>query len=280
MTSHDVVAQVRRKLRQVVGKVKVGHAGTLDPMATGVLVVCVGYATRLSEFVMHSTKTYHATVLLGIETDTYDADGEAVATHDPSHITQARVEVALEQYRGTIEQVPPMYSAIKQGGRKLYEMARAGETIERPPRAVTIDSLTLTNWQPPQFELEVVCSPGTYIRSLAHDIGQDLGIGAHLTGLVRVASGGFRLAEALPMDAFIAAEDWHDAVVSPQAALPDWVQVVLDAEQEADVRQGRAIANPDGSEGVRALALDTEGNVVAILQSDEELWNPRKVFPT
>ncbi len=146
MTSHDVVAQIRRLLRRDTGSRKVGHAGTLDPMATGVLVVCLGQATRLSEYMVESTKRYRARVRLGIETDTYDADGETVTTTDPGAITRQQVEAVLMQFRGDIDQVPPMYSAIKQGGRKLYELARQGKTVERPPRSVTLYDLKLADW--------------------------------------------------------------------------------------------------------------------------------------
>src|SRR5215207_3710637 len=183
MTSHDVVAQVRRKFKLK----RVGHAGTLDPLATGVLVVCLGAATRLSEYVMDSTKQYRARVTLGVTTTTYDAEGDVVQQREAGHITRKMVEAALPQFTGEIDQLPPMYSAIKKGGRKLYEIARAGETIELTPRRITIYGLEIVEWSPPECVLDVTCSAGTYIRSLAFDLGKALGVGAYLSGLVRTA---------------------------------------------------------------------------------------------
>ncbi len=185
LTSHDVVARVRRNLNVK----KVGHAGTLDPLATGVLVVCVGAATRLSEYVMNTTKRYEALVHLGVETETYDAEGAIVAEQAVNHVTQTDVEQALTTFLGPIDQLPPIYSAIKQGGRKLYEIARAGETAELQPRHVTIYALDILDWQPPFVRIAVTCSAGTYIRSLAHDLGAALGVGGSLDGLTRTASG-------------------------------------------------------------------------------------------
>ncbi len=178
LTSHDVVNRVRRatKIRQV------GHAGTLDPMATGVLVVCLGQATRVSEYLLGHDKAYRATIRLGIETNTYDADGEIVATHDVN-VDRAEVERALAQFVGEIQQVPPMYSAIKRDGQKLYELARQGIEIERAARSVIIHSIELRDYQAPDATIDVRCSAGTYIRSIAHDLGAALGTGGHLIDL-------------------------------------------------------------------------------------------------
>ena len=175
LTSHDVVNRVRRatKIRQV------GHAGTLDPMATGVLVVCVGQATRVSEYLLGHDKAYRATIRLGIETNTYDADGEIVATHDVN-VDRAEVERALAQFVGEIQQVPPMYSAIKREGQKLYELARQGIEIERAARSVIVHSIELRDYQAPDATIDVQCSAGTYIRSIAHDLGTALGHGRAL----------------------------------------------------------------------------------------------------
>jgi tRNA pseudouridine55 synthase len=274
LTSHDVVAKLRRALKLK----RIGHAGTLDPLATGVLVVCVGAATRLSEYVMQSTKRYVARVYLGVTTETYDAEGAPLETRDASHITRDDVEHALTAFVGEIDQLPPMYSAIKQGGRKLYELARAGETVERTARRVRIDSLTLNEWSPPLFSLEVTCSAGTYIRSLAYDIGEVLGVGAHLAGLVRSASGGFTLDDAAPLDALMAG-DWQTRLISPAAALPDWPDFSLSAEALAHVRQGRAVTlDASMSDGTLALAYSPEGTFTAILRADGGLWKPHKVF--
>jgi tRNA pseudouridine55 synthase len=274
MTSHDVVARVRRGLKIK----KVGHAGTLDPLATGVLVVCVGAATRLSEYVMRTTKRYRARVHLGVATATYDAEGEIVAQNDAAAIERAAVESALAQFVGDIAQVPPIYSAIKQGGRKLYDIARAGESVELQPRAVHIDSLTLSEWNPPHFTLDVVCSAGTYIRSLAHDLGQVLGVGAHLAGLTRTASGSFSLENAVDLDVILADSNWQHALVAPTDALSGWPVVALDAVGLDGVLHGRALPDEAARGGVLALAYAPNGEFVAILMGDNGLWKPHKVF--
>lgn len=274
MTSHDVVAAVRRGIQFK----KIGHAGTLDPMATGVLVLCLGHATRLSEYVMESRKHYRARVYLGVNTDTYDAEGEIISQRDASHITEVDVLGALSAFTGPILQVPPMYSAIKQGGRKLYELARAGEVVERAPRPVTIDSLTLSEWESPAFTLDVQCSAGTYIRSLAFDLGESLGVGAHLAGLTRVASGAFTLDNAVTLEAFLAMPDWRHVLISPESALAQWHTVHLDSGQADAVLHGRRFT-ANAPDGILARALDSSGTLVAVLEAIEGIWHPRKVFP-
>ncbi len=271
MTSHDVVAKVRR----AAGIKKVGHAGTLDPLATGVLILCVGGATRLSDYVMHATKRYRARVRLGITTTTYDAEGEIVLQRDPSHITQTEVEQALRPFVGSIEQIPPMYSAIKQGGRKLYDLARAGETVERQPRAIRIDALSITGWQPPEFTLDVTCSAGTYIRSLAYDIGEMLGVGAHLAGLTRTASGVFTLENATPLDTLLS--DFGSHLIPPSVALAEYPSVQLDDASAAELRYGRALpGSADAGQVVMGYAAD--GRLIAVLQADGGWLKPQKVF--
>ena len=274
MTSHDVVAVVRRALRIR----KAGHAGTLDPLASGVLVVCLGSATRLSEYVMASTKRYRARVRLGVETDTYDAEGEVLAVHDASGVTLAAVERALEPLRGEIAQVPPMYSAVKQGGRKLYELARAGETVTRAVRPVFIETLTVMEWTPPIVTLDIVCSAGTYVRSLAHDLGAALGVGAHLAGLVRLASGAFKLEDAAPLDALLADPDWTRHLIAPSAALTDWPVVELDAGALKRVLRGQALPDSQALAGTLAQGRAPDGELAAVLEGDGTRWWPIKVF--
>lgn len=271
-TSHDVVARLRRGL----GLKKVGHAGTLDPLATGVLVICVGGATRLSDEVMHATKAYRAVIRLGIRTETYDAEGAVTAECDASGITREQVEASLAAFRGPIQQVPPMYSAIKQGGRKLYELARAGETVERAPRRVTIEHLRVSAWNLPDFTLEITCSAGTYIRSLAYDLGERLGVGAHLAGLVRTASGAFRLEDAQPL-ASLLESDWGAHLIGPKTALAGWPSIELSAEEVAHVVRGRAIPIRSAISD-RALAYTVDGQLVALVRADSGLWRPHKVF--
>ncbi len=273
-TSHDIVARVRRGTRVK----KVGHAGTLDPLATGVLVLCLGPATRLAEYVMNSPKTYRARVHFGVETTTYDAEGEVVA-EDPSPVTREAVEAALAPFRGTIEQVPPMYSAIQQGGRRLYELARAGQEVERPARTVTIERLDLLAWAPPVAVLEVVCSPGTYIRSLAHDLGQAVGVGAHLAALERAASGSFRVEDAVgwaELEAAMAAGTWTAWLLPPDRALADLPALHLDAAGAARVRQGGTI-EAEAAHGL-ARAYGPDGTLIAVLEGRGRAWKPHKVF--
>lgn len=271
LTSHDVVARARR----ASGIRKIGHAGTLDPLATGVLVLCVGAATRLSEYVMHTTKRYRARVRLGATTDTYDAEGEIVQERDASRVTRDVVERALEQFIGEFDQIPPMYSAIKQGGRKLYDLARAGETVERAPRPVRIFSLALIEWQPPEFTLDVTCSAGTYIRSLAYDLGEALGVGAHLAGLTRAASGMFTLENAVPLDTLLIDPASH--IIPPSAALRQYPALVLAAAAEDDIKHGRAI-DGDFADGTVVMAYDAGDRLIAVLEAEDGRLKPQKVF--
>ncbi len=274
MTSHDVVAKVRRGLKVK----KVGHAGTLDPMATGVLVVCLGGATRLSEYVMQSTKQYHARIRLGETTDTYDAEGEIQLLRDAAHITREDVLSALTPFKGEIRQVPPMYSAIKQGGRKLYDLARAGETVEREARTVTISALQLSDWLPPEFTLDVTCSAGTYIRSLAYDLGEALGVGAHLTGLARVVSGYFNLDTAVTLDSLLADENWQTHIISPQVALSAWPSVHLNTVDADHILHGRMVSVDDKNLTGLAFAYGADGELIAIVQVGDGRVQPHKVF--
>jgi tRNA pseudouridine55 synthase len=274
MTSHDVVAKVRRG----IDVKKAGHAGTLDPMATGVLVLCVGAATRLSEYVMQSTKRYQARVHLGVTTDTYDAEGVVQRERDAAAIRLEDVARELPAFLGSIEQVPPMYSAIKRGGRKLYELARAGLTVEREARSVTIEQLEILDWSPPQFTLDVTCSAGTYIRSLAHDLGEALGVGAHLTGLVRVASGNFTLDHAVSLDTLLASDHWPKYLIPIQVALADWPVVQLDAADVEHIRHGRSISASGAETKQLALAFMPGGDFIAVLRGEMGQWQPEKVF--
>lgn len=188
LLSFDVVETVR----EGTGAKKVGHAGTLDPMATGLLIILVARpATRLQEACMHLPKTYEATLRLGETTPSHDTDTEVVERTDPSGISRSDVDDAREAFLGPIEQVPPMYSAVQMDGERLYEKARRGETVERPPRQVRIDRFELTDWSPPEVSVRIECSKGTYIRALARDLGEKLGVGAHLTALRRTAIGTF-----------------------------------------------------------------------------------------
>lgn len=279
-TSHDVVSTIKRSLRAVVhvNTVRVGHAGTLDPLATGVLVVCVGAATRLAEYAMMETKVYHAQVRFGVVTDTYDAEGKVLRQADTSALTQEQVEAALVGFTGAILQVPPMYSAIKQNGRKLYELARAGEVVEREPRPVQISRITLLGWEAPVATLEVVCSAGTYIRSLAYDLGEVLGVGASLAGLRRVSSGGFRVSEAVPLET--AAADPLQYLIAPGDALPELLRLTVSEADVEAIQHGRAaLGASDAPPDALALAYSPHGDLIGVVRAVGELWQPEKVFP-
>jgi tRNA pseudouridine55 synthase len=217
-TSFAVLKQVRRALVRARGGAgrapKLGHGGTLDPMASGVLPVCLGEATKVIPFLLGADKEYLASVRFGVETDTLDATGQVLSEKAVGNLDAARLEAALAVFRGEIEQVPPMFSALKHHGRPLYRYARAGQTVERAPRRVKVYELVLLAFEPPdRARLRIRCSKGTYIRSLAADLGRHLGVGAHLAELRRTASGPFTLAQALSLDTI-------DAWVDEGRALP------------------------------------------------------------
>lgn len=277
-TSHDVVARVRR----ITGERKVGHTGTLDPAATGVLPVCLGAATKVIEYLQDEGKTYYAEVVLGIATDTDDLEGQIVAEAPVPDLTDADLDRALESFRGEIAQVPPMYAAIKVGGRKLYEIARAGETIERAPRRVRIDTLATLGWEPPILRLLVDCGKGTYIRALARDLGAALGCGAHLQRLVRLRTGPFFLDQALTLGELaeeFAETPWPELALHPDAALRDWPVIVLNEEWTLAWRQGKDIRLGHGDADEHCRAYSTEGEWLGLGRFDAErgAWRPEKV---
>lgn len=278
MTSHDVVAQARRRYRDLTGVRKVGHAGTLDPLASGVLVLCLGKATRLSEYIMRGTKTYHAQVTLGVETATYDADGEIVSRCGTDQIERKDVEHHLQQFIGELWQTPPMYSAIKVSGRKLYELARQGHVIEREARPVRIDAIDILDWDNPMLALKVHCSAGTYIRSLAHDLGQSLGVGGHLSALCRLASGQFKIDDSISLERVLADDAWLGQIVPPHVALSDHCRVVLSEQEITSVCHGRAIERDLSINAERVFAFSEDKHLVAILRLSAGLWKPHKVF--
>lgn len=193
LSSFDVV----RRIRRVCGTRKVGHGGTLDPLATGVLPIAIGHATRLLEFLMDGKKIYRARLRLGATTDTQDCQGSVLEERSWSGVTADRIQTVLQDYLGEIEQLPPMYSALKHQGQPLYKLARQGVTVERSPRRITIHAISLLRVDLPEVEFEVVCSKGTYVRTLIHDIGQTLGCGAHMAALERTAAMPFRLDQAV-----------------------------------------------------------------------------------
>ncbi len=230
---------------------RAGHTGTLDPRASGVLVVLVGPAVRLSEYVSASDKRYQAIMRLGATTDTFDEEG-SVLTSSPVEITEEQFENALKQFIGEIEQVPPPYSAVKVNGKKAYEMAREGEEVELAPRIINVYNLELLEWAPPEAVIDVYCSSGTYVRSLANDLGKVLGCGAHLVGLRRTKSGRFTLRDAVPLrklrDAFDQG-NWYQYLIPAAEALSDWPAIELNSEQLDAIRHGNRIPSQPGSTG-------------------------------
>jgi len=279
-TSHDVVAKVRR----LFGQKRVGHAGTLDPLATGVLLVCLGQATRVSEYLMRGRKVYRAAAHLGLSTDTYDAEGRVTATAPEVNVTLTQLEEALSAFVGRMEQMPPMYSALKHQGTPLYKLARQGKTVERKPRSVEIYDIKLSDWSSPVLTIEVACSPGTYLRSLAHDLGQRLGCGAHLSSLTRLASGHFTLDEAVGLDALseaFATGQWAELIHPLDEALLDFEAITFGSQAERQIRFGQQVQGPrPSSPSSLCRAYSTEGRLIALLQYDDEtgLWQPKKVF--
>ena len=280
MTSHDVVQAIRRgtNIRRA------GHTGTLDPRASGVLVVLLGPAVRLSEYVSASDKRYQAVIMLGTTTDTFDADGKTTSS-SPVNVTEEQFNNELQKFVGRIEQVPPPYSAIKVGGRKAYDMARNGEDVELAPRIIDVYSLELLEWAPPEVVIDVNCSSGTYVRSLANDLGTRLGCGATLTGLRRTKNGRFTLRDAVPLrklnEAFIDGS-WYQYLIPAAEALTDWPAIELDQEQMDAIRHGHRI--PAASDaGPKACGVSQQGELVALLVLDEledgtREWQPKKVF--
>jgi tRNA pseudouridine55 synthase len=252
-TSHDVVA----KLRGVLGTKKVGHAGTLDPDATGVLLVGVGKVTRLLRFLTAQPKTYVGEVVLGVETSTLDAAGEVTATHDMAPVTIEAARAAAATLTGAILQVPPMVSAVQVGGKRLHELARQGIEIEREARPVTVHRFDVeTTDDPAVLRVEVQCSSGTYVRTLAADLGRALGGGAHLRNLRRIASGTFTSEQATPIESITAA-----SVLPPAEAMRDLVAIRVGPEEEAAVHHGKVLplASLPGAEGEGPWAVLGEG---------------------
>lgn len=265
ITSHDAVDRVRRAL----GIRKVGHAGTLDPMARGLLVMGVGRGTRLLRFLGDQDKEYEGTARLGEETDTLDAEGRVVR-QSPVEVSEEAIREAMAGFVGEIEQRPPAYSAVKVGGRRLYRAARKGEAVQAPTRQVRVDRFDLLRYLAPEVEFRVVCSSGTYVRSLVAEVGARLGCGAHLTRLVRTRIGAFRLEEASPPDRPGEPRPLELAV----AHLP---RVVLDEEEARAARHGRPLG-PAGIEGPYA-GVDPEGRLVGVYLDEGSSARPQVVVP-
>jgi tRNA pseudouridine55 synthase len=283
-TSHDVVARLRRLL----GTRRVGHSGTLDPLADGVLLIAAGPATRLLEYLNDLPKRYAASLRFGLVTDTQDITGTVLEERDAGGLTREQVETAAAGFAGALEQVPPMYSAVKVGGQPLYERARRGEIVERAARRITIYRLEVTAFRPgpaPEAEIDVECSSGTYVRTLGHDLGAALGPGATMTRLTRTAIGPFRIEAALSPDDLAQRQAAGEPLpwIAPLDAVAHLPVIRVDADQALALRQGRAIPVPDASQGKHLALLDAAGQLVAIGRSEGAIDGfrvaPEKVFP-
>ena len=285
MTSHDVVQAIRNG----TGLRRAGHTGTLDPRASGVLVILVGPAVRLSEYVSASDKRYQAIIRMGGKTDTFDAEGRVTPSAQPVNVTEAQFEEALKTFVGEIEQTPPPYSAVKVQGRKAYEMARQGEQVDLAPRKITVHHLEVLEWTPPEVVIDVHCSSGTYVRSLANDLGEKLGCGAYLVGLRRTKSGRFSLRDATPLrklqEAFTAG-NWYQYLIPAAEALGDWPAIELSPDEVEGVRHGHRVkAAEDAALGNKVRGVSTQGELVALMEcitgEDGALaWQPKKVYFT
>lgn len=269
MTSHDVVDEVRRRLKTK----KVGHAGTLDPDATGILLLGLGKATRFLSYAQASPKRYRATARFGITTSTHDASGEVLEERGVE-LTLGEVEAAVAPLTGEIDQLPPMVSAVKIGGERLYKKARRGEDIERPTRKVTVFRFELVDFDDsnsaPTASFDILCSAGTYVRTLLHDLGQRLGCGAHMTSLRRTEAGGFTEADATAL------AEVNDRVVRPVVeVVRELRQVELDAESERLVADGRPVPN-DGITD-RHVALVAQGRLLGVYKPAGDLLVPERV---
>ena len=286
MTSHDVVARVRKLLKQR----RVGHAGTLDPTASGVLPICVGQGTRVAEYLSESGKAYLAEIVFGVVTDTYDVEGAILRTADAADLTLARIEQALPHFLGKQQQVPPRYSAIKIQGQPAYKRTRAGEEVALEPRPIEITKLEITAWESPRLTLAVECSKGTYIRSLAYDLGEYLACGAHLGGLARTRSGPFSLEESITLETLAEAidEDTVARYLHPaDEAIQHYPAIILDEPAVERVLHGNAF--PDTSDSLdaplakhskiaRVYATDRHFLAIAEWDTERQVWQPTKVF--
>lgn len=258
MTSNAALQTVKR----LFNACKAGHTGSLDPLATGVLPLCFGEATKFSQFLLDADKHYLATVTLGVMTDSGDADGEVLERRPVPALTETLIEDVLSSYRGEIEQVPSMFSAIKVDGQPLYKLARQGIEVERKARRVTVHSLQLLDWNQESLTLDIRCSKGTYVRSIAEDIGEDLGCGAHVSTLRRLGAGPYTADQTMTLEALeaLSPEERDDRLTPVSSAVDDWPKVVVTDVMASYVRQGQPI---------QVANAPTEGWVSIFSESDE-----------
>jgi tRNA pseudouridine55 synthase len=285
MTSMDALRRIKRITGQ---RQKVGHAGTMDPLAKGVLPICFGQATRLMEHILDGPKRYRVEIELGATTSTYDAEGEVVKTDDPGNVTREDIETCLVQFIGLTEQTPPMYSAIKVNGQRLYKLARAGIEIQRNARPVEIYDIQIEDMALPRVVLVVECGRGVYIRSLAHDLGQALGCGGYVTNLVRQSSGGFWVGESITLEQLEAAcetsSGWQSLLYPIDWVLRELRSITVTPHAEQYLSHGQSVSL--GREGHDAGYLEqfraytSDGRFLALVRCERwaQAWRPVKVF--
>lgn len=286
MTSMDVL----RRIKGITGqRHKVGHGGTMDPLAHGVLPICFGQATRLMDYVIEGSKGYRMEVQFGVTTSTYDAEGEVVKTAPAGHVTREMVECALSAFIGTVQQTPPMYSAIKIKGQRLYKLARAGIEVDRQARTVELHDIQIRDFQPPKVVLDVECGRGVYMRSLAHDLGESLGCGGYVTDLARIHAGGFHLDSAVTLEDLERANTseptgWQQYLYSVDWVLRGLKSISVGRSAEQCLRNGQSISlgrlGPEAAYLERFRAYSTDGRFLALVRFEpsDQVWRPIKVF--
>lgn len=278
--------QVVRRLKRASKQKKVGHGGTLDPIASGVLVICFGQATRVMDDIINGPKSYRTTIKLGVSTDTYDAEGTVLAEKEIPKMSDEFLENTLSNFVGSIEQIPPMYSALKKNGARLYELARRGIEVQRDPRLVNVQSITIVGWDNPYLTIDIDCGRGFYVRSLAHDIGESLICGGHMNSLVRTRSGPFYIQDAMSLND---AENFlvdgnYQMIQSPDLALHTLDAITLKPELVSLALTGRSFPIKSTQKlyanQARCRVYTEAGKFIGILRFDEEhdLWHPHKIF--
>ncbi len=274
ISSHDVVNRLRR-LTQIR---RIGHAGTLDPLATGVMLLCVGRATRLIEYLVGHSKRYTATIRLGQTTDSYDSEGQVLLERPFSHITRNDIEQAIPQLSGPIEQLPPMYSAIKKDGQPLYKLARQGVEVERKPRSVTIHELKFISYDAPYLIIETHVSSGTYIRSLAYDLGEAIGCGGHITQLRRTNVGTFDIENSVALDA-LTSDNIQEAQLPMETAVQHLPRLDISSEQATTLLNGRLISKEQKLPVGTIATLFCENQFWGLAIAKENQWKAHKMVP-
>jgi len=283
ITSMDVVRRVKRASDQE----RIGHGGTLDPMATGVIPICLGQATRMMEYLVSGTKQYKAQITFGVETTTYDKLGEIIQTKKVKQITYKNLLDITDRFTGEIEQIPPMFSALKHKGKRLYELARKGITVERESRKVKILNISILEWNPPHLSVEITCGKGFYVRSFAHDLGQLLGCGGHLSELVRTKNGAFTIQDAMPLievETRLRTNNLKSILKPIDFAIKYMPTAIVDAQTEDMIRNGKPVSHNihvfDTDAGYNCRVYGTDGTFLAIMSYESELnhWQPNRVF--